>query len=130
MDPQIDPKDILRHQGSDTPAYHVWVHNWPTKTNPGKAHYMAAVRTAAKEAIASSISADDVEVEVLYSTLRRRHMRGDIDRVLKPTLDALKGIAYIDDIQVRSVTATLFERMHASMLSGRVEYIGRLRYPG
>lgn len=32
--------------------------------------------------------------------------RPDVDNVLKPILDALKGIVYIDDSQVRSVSVT------------------------
>ncbi len=52
----------------------------------------------------------------------------DADSVDKPTLDALKGIAYRDDAQVRSVTATIFDRNVGHYVAGRVEHMGRLFY--
>ena len=52
----------------------------------------------------------------------------DADNVNKPTLDALKGTAYIDDRQVRSVTSIVFDRTIDNVVNGIVEHMGRLFY--
>jgi Holliday junction resolvase RusA-like endonuclease len=120
-------KDILRHGRCDEPAYLFWVDAKPTGQSPkGKAAYVAAVAQAARAAILTPIRSSDIEVEVLYSTTSASSARADLDNALKPTLDALKGIAYDDDKQVRSVTTTLFDRRDTSTVSGRVEHMGRL----
>ena len=67
-----------------------------------------------------------VEVEINYSTLAEEGVRADIDNVIKPTLDALKEVVYRDDRQVRSVTATIFDRNRGNMITGLVEYMGHL----
>jgi hypothetical protein len=63
-----------------------------------------------------------------YSAYRQEWVRKrkDADNVNKPTLDALKKIAYIDDSQVRSVTSTIFDKNLSLQFSGRVEYMGQL----
>jgi hypothetical protein len=100
----------MRHRRIDTAAYLVWVEQRPSNNGAGKRTYVQAVRTAAAREIAKPIKVADVEVEVVYSTRVKTAERMDADNVNKPTLDALKGIAYVDDAQVRSVTATLFDR--------------------
>lgn len=45
-------------------------------------------------------------------------MRADVDNVIKPILDALIGIVYTDDQQVRSVKATALPVGEAYGLSG------------
>jgi len=50
----------------------------------------------------------------------------DIDNVNKPTLDALKNIAYLDDRQVRSIESSLFGPNSNHNISGRVEHMGPL----
>jgi hypothetical protein len=89
---------------------------------------MRAVKQAAKAHISAPITKYDIEVEILYSTFTKKGKRADIDNVIKPTLDALKDVASKDDIQVRSVTGTLFDRNKDSNISGRVEYIKQLFY--
>jgi Holliday junction resolvase RusA-like endonuclease len=78
---------------------------------------------AAQAHISTPITEDDIEFELLYSTLTKKGVRADIDNIIKPNLDALKGMAYNDDIQVRSVTATLFDRNKENIVSGRVEHM-------
>jgi hypothetical protein len=48
--------------------------------------------------------------------------------LVKPTLDALKGVAYSDDHQVRSITASLFDLTQQNIIDGRVEHMGKLFY--
>ncbi len=118
----------MRHQRVDTPAYLVWVEQRPSNNGAGKRAYGQAIRSVAAAEIAQPIHADDVEVEVVYSTNAKAAERMDADNVNKATLDALKGIAYVDDAQVRCVTASLFDRKKAHRVGGRVEHMGRLFY--
>src|SRR5439155_12728238 len=78
--------------------------------------------------IATPIAASDIEVEIIYSTAITPAQRIDTDNIQKPTLDALKGIAYLDDRQVRHADSTLFDRNTVGQVNGRVEHIGRLFY--
>ena len=57
-------------------------------------------------------------------------IRADIDNIIKPILDALKDVVYIDDNQVRSVTSTLFDLRQDNTISGYVEDIKDLFYSG
>jgi hypothetical protein len=94
----------------------------------GKQVYFDAVRKAARNEIACPITTDDVEVIIVYATNKKKDERKDADNVNKPTLDALKGVAYDDDKRVRSVTSTVFDKNRVATASGRVEHIGRLFY--
>ena len=100
----------------------------PSSSARGKEPYQTAVKVAAAREIAKPIEIDDVEVDVVYSTLAKPAVRMDADNVNKPTLDALKGVAYADDAQVRSVTSTIFARDTSHRVAGRVEHMGRLFY--
>lgn len=118
----------MRHARIDTPAYDVWVEARPSFNGKGKEVYYEAVRNAAREQIKSPIVSPDIEVEIIYSTAIAQAKRLDADNVNKPTLDALKGVAYIDDSQVRHADSTLFDRGTVGQVNGRVEHIGRLFY--
>jgi len=118
----------MKHSRSDTPAYLIWVEQRPTVKGQGKQVYIKAVRHAASNEIAGPIKTDDIEVQIVYATNNKRGERMDADNVIKPTLDALKSIAYNDDCQVRSVDCVVFDKNRASTVNGRVEHIGRLFY--
>lgn len=120
----------MKHARSETPAYLIWVEQRPTLAGKGKQIYYKAVRQAAQVEIDHPITTNDIEVEILYSTDVRKDKRKDIDNVNKPTLDALEGVAYENDRQVRSVRSTLFDRNRPSIVSGHVEYFGRFLYSG
>ena len=92
--------------------------------------YFEAVRAAASAEISAPVATDDIEVEIAYSTTQKKENRKDADNVNKPTLDALKGIAYADDRQVRAVSCSVFDKSREAMVNGRVEYLGRLFYSG
>src|SRR4026207_1935318 len=100
----------MRHRRVATPAYLVWVEQRPSSSGRGKAAYFEAVQAAAAGEIAEPIRASDVEGEIAYATLAKPGQRMDADNVNKPTLDALKGFAYVDDHQVRSVASTIFDK--------------------
>ena len=118
----------MRHAKIDTPAYHVWVEARPSVNGKGKDAYYAAVKAAAAAVIDRPIATPDIELEVIYSTTQKPAERLDVDNVNKPTLDALKGVAYNDDAQVRNVNTVIFDRAAIGHVTGRVEHIGRLFY--
>jgi len=106
----------------------IWIESRPTVDGKGKQVYYDAVAASARAEIANPIEASDIEIEIAYATIQKVSERKDADNVNKPTLDALKGIAYLDDRQVRSVTSTIFDKNLPLQISGRVEYMGRLFY--
>ena len=116
----------MQHTRKQTPAYFVWVEARPTHRGKGRPAYYAAVQQAAQKVIATPITARDIEVEIAYSTRTGQATRLDADNVNKPTLDALKGVAYTDDSQVRSVRSTVFDKSAPATVDGRVEHMGRL----
>lgn len=119
----------MKHKKKQTPAYLIWVEQRPSSMGKGKTAYFKAVKAAASAAgIKTPITTPDIEVEIVYSTIRRSTERMDADNVNKPTLDALKGTAYIDDRQVRSVTSIVFDRTIDNVVNGIVEHMGRLFY--
>ena len=106
--------------GAAVPVYGFWVYQRPTRNSPaGYRAYVAALQGAARDEIDRPIEANDVEVEILYVT---RDPRGalDVDNLGKPTLDALKGVAYIDDRQVRAVRIAKFDKTQPAQISGRI----------
>ncbi len=60
-----------------------------------------------------------MEVEILYVT-REPKRALDVDNLGKPTLDALKGIAFLDDDQVRVVRIAKFDKTRPAEISGRI----------
>jgi len=91
-----------------------------------KQQYIQAVRSEAQKIIPTPIAVNDIEVEIIYSTSMSEGCRADVDNIIKPTLDALVEVGFTDDRQVRSVTATLFDKNKGSIVDGRVEYMGQL----
>jgi len=104
------PAEIFAHSYQARPLYQLFVYARPSNSGKGRAAYMSAVKSEAKRRIPSPIQATDVEVSMLYSSRRSAELRIDIDNTLKPTLDALCGVAFADDRQVRAVTARLIDR--------------------
>ncbi len=106
--------------GSAVPVYGFWVHQRPTRNSPaGYRAYVAALQEAGRGAIDRPIESNDVEVEVLYVTRAPREAL-DVDNLGKPTLDALKGVAYLDDRQVRAFRVAKFDKTQPGQISGRI----------
>lgn len=124
------PKDRLRHRRIDLPSYQFIVYERPSslQRRGNSTAFKRAVQFVAKAHIATPITSDDIEVEICWATTAREGVRADIDNIIKPTMDALIGIAYRDDKQVRSVTSMLIDRRRDNTLSGYVEDMGPLLY--
>jgi Holliday junction resolvase RusA-like endonuclease len=88
----------------------MWVQERPKMSGKGKQVYYEATRAAARLEIANPIASDDVEIEISYTTSKKKRERKDADNVNKPTSDALEGVAYLNDRQMRWVTSTIFDK--------------------
>jgi Endodeoxyribonuclease RusA len=102
--------EIVTHWIASSPVYQLFVYQRPTQSGKGREAYFEAVRREAQLRIETPLDTSDVEISLIYSTRRLISIRSDVDNILKPTLDALKGHAYRDDNQVRAVAARLFDR--------------------
>jgi hypothetical protein len=124
-------KDRFRHRRDDVPAYLFMAYERPVSLQakgPSKRRFMSLVARIAREKISDPIATNDIEVQICWATQSGPGIRSDLDNIIKPIIDALKGIAYHDDKQIRSVVATLFEHWNKApmALAGYVEDIGPL----
>ena len=62
------------------------------------------------------IASKRIDVEIFFQA--KTPLRADVDNIIKPILDALKGIVYLDDSQVRSVRAIALPSDDAYSISG------------
>lgn len=116
----------MRHKRLSTPAYSLWVYQRPRSGGKGRDKYCEAVTRSASSHIHQPIATDDIEVEIVWATTVDEAHRLDADNVSKPTLDALKKVAYVDDRLVRSVTVTVFDRLRSHVVEGRAEEMAKL----
>jgi hypothetical protein len=57
-----------------------------------------------------------IDVEIYFQA--QSPLRPDIDNIIKPVLDALKGVLYVDDSQVRSIKVAAFPSNEAYGFTG------------
>ena len=87
------------------PTHLIWVGARPKSAQgKGKSRYIELIKGAAQEVIKEPLKNYGIKVEICYPT--DGTIRQDVDNVIKPILDALIGIAYIDDSQIMSVKVT------------------------
>ena len=103
------------------PVYGFWAPNRPTyNSTAGRKAYKDALADAARKVIDKPITTNDIELEVLYVTNAPAAETLDVDNVGKQTLDALKGVVYLDDRQVRAVRIVKFDKGQQMDISGRI----------
>ncbi len=68
------------------------------------------VRTAAKAELSEGHWATEVPVHVTIFYFAVAEMAGDLDNIVKPILDGLSGLVYLDDGQVERILVQKFER--------------------
>lgn len=75
--------------------------------------------------LAAHASSPRIDIEIWFAA---DHLaRGDVDNIIKPVLDALNGVVYVDDRQVRSVRAVALPmRDIVSMTMTRNDVAARL----
>jgi hypothetical protein len=99
----------MRPRKSGKPAYDLLVFERHRELDAkGSRAYREAVADAARKLIPAPIESADVFVEIFYST-QAGAPQADIVEIIKPTLEALKGIAFLDETQIQSVTASVFD---------------------
>jgi len=89
------------------PIFRIWVSGYPKSSQANKSNlnrYKEGIRMAAKKIIPQPTKSRRLDVEIFFQA--ESLLRPDVDNVIKPILDALKGIVYKDDSQVRSVKIT------------------------
>lgn len=77
------------------------LHKWKGKV------YSAALQRRDETCEMALLDGRALAVEIFYFS--DAPMAGDIDNIVKPILDALIGVAYMDDVVVERVTAQKFE---------------------
>ena len=95
--------------------------------SPHAKDYKNRVRKAAKKVLPESVTVQSVEVRI--DCFHRTKRRFDMDNVAKCILDALNGLAYLDDRQVKlqsSVAHSLREPVH--IRGGPVDLVKPLRH--
>ncbi len=87
------------------PLYKIWISgkplNYRNKSKLIKDDYKNRIQIAAKKEVNSPWRSKRIDVEIWFS--QNSAVRPDVDNVTKLVLDALQGIVYVNDSQVRSV---------------------------
>ena len=87
------------------PTFRIWVAGRPQsfQKKGSTERYTQRIREAAAAIVSRPASSPRIDIEIWYAA---DHLaRGDVDNIIKPVLDALNGVVYVDDRQVRSVRA-------------------------
>jgi crossover junction endodeoxyribonuclease RusA len=80
-----------------------------SKRPESRTEWKERVKGASKNAIPQPHFASDAPISVTLYYLPEAAMRGDVDNIVKPILDALSGHIYIDDRQVERLVVQKFE---------------------
>ena len=93
------------------PRFRIWIEGKPQSSHKNAAalaRYKASIRKVASTVVSKPIRSPRVDIEIWFYA---SHLsRADVDNVIKPVLDALNGVAYQDDRQVRSVRVVAFPK--------------------
>ena len=105
------------------PEVEIWVHGAPQsfrKKPKSLSRYTKSIRDAASGVIDEPLKSTRIDVEIIYSAPSIN--RADVDNIIKPILDALCGVVYVDDVQVRSVKATALPTDQAFSCRGSADH--------
>jgi len=108
-----------------TPAFRIWVPGRPRsfqrrQNTKAKQEYIARIKEAAEKVVPFPTGSGRLDIEIFF--LAERSLRADVDNIIKPILDALRGVVYEDDRQVRSVRAVAVAADDAVTLTGRCSW--------
>jgi len=108
------------------PAFRIWIPGVPKslQSKGSKEAYVQKIREAAKSVVPRPTKSPRVDVEIFF--VSEHTMRADVDNVIKPILDALVGVVYFDDKQVRSVRAAALPSDVAFSITGPMATMERL----
>ena len=111
------------------PAFRIWVKGHPQSMQGDRrrlAQYRKIISDSALRSVPYPVKSTRIDIEIYFSF--QRTLRPDVDNIIKPILDALKGIVYDDDSQVRSIRVASLPIDEAYGISGwtNIEIIERL----
>lgn len=109
------------------PIVRIWIPGSPRaarKNSGARRLYVEQIRKVASEVVPHPIKSTRIDVEIFFHA--DTSLRADVDNVIKPILDALIGVVYEDDRQVRSVKVTALPKGDAFRSSGDPDLISRL----
>ena len=100
-----------------------------------KQQYQTAVAKAASNSVVNTIKGDErIKIEIDWFSEGSQN-KPDVDNIIKPILDALKGIVFVDDNQVDSIVARKHDILRVTrfieeplsiiepLLNGHKEYV-------
>ena len=109
------------------PAFRIWVPGSPRaagKNRGARSRYVEQIRKAASEVVSHPTKSPRIDIEVFFHA--ETSLRADVDNVIKPILDALIGVVYEDDRQVRSARVTALPKGEPFRSSGSGDVFTRL----
>jgi Holliday junction resolvase RusA-like endonuclease len=115
------------------PAFRVWIEGRPLSMQANGRNlvkYKQTVRDAVRAVIPHPTKSKRIGIEIYFRA--QKGIRPDVDNIIKPILDALKEVVYIDDEQVRSVVSVALPEDDAYTVTEytSIETINRLTtYP-
>lgn len=101
-----------------SPRYRIWIDGSPvsgTKRAKTLGRCRQRIASAASVTVPTPIKSGRIDLEIWFQSAVGRP---DVDNILKPILDSLKGIVYVDDSQVRSVKVVALPHNDAYRLDG------------
>lgn len=88
------------------------------KSNKSLSRYSEAIANSARTVVPHPVKSKRIGVEIWYCA--GSIVRADVDNIVKPVLDALIGIVYFDDSQVRSLSVIALPAEDAYSITGWV----------
>ena len=103
------------------PAFRIWIEGIPlaVPSKRSRATYIARIREAAKPVVPYPSRSPSIDIDILFQ--RHTSLGLEADHIITPILEALKGMVYHDDRQVRSVRVIALPAEEASHLTGSLE---------
>jgi len=101
------------------PKFRIWVDGHPQSVQGDSKHlvqYREKISKSTLKIVPYPTKSNSIDIEIYFSY--KRALRPDVDNIIKPILDALKGIVYMDDSQVRSIHVTALPTDEAYGISG------------
>lgn len=89
------------------------------KNKKSLSRYIELIQENTKKIVPFPINSKRIDIEIFF--LSENSIRADVDNIIKPILDAMQGIVYFDDKQVRSVRVTAIPTNDVIHLSGWVD---------
>ena len=100
------------------PVFRIWIPGFPKsfQSKGSNEAYLQKIREVVKLVVPHPTKSPRIDIEIFFAA--KRTMRADVDNVIKPILDALIGVVYLDDKQVRSVRAVVIPKDDAIHITG------------